>query len=254
MADDPAHSSWFSRGLEILKVLTIVIAGVWVLYTFVLKEISKTHHIIPSIEVRAYAPADRGTDAGRFRAFELDLTAHNASERDVYIIAGIARANVYQSKPEPDAQFDQYKFDTHDTGPQLMMKPLRWRAKQDVLAVLATFLSFDLARGGKANQQYILLVPSAEFDILEIWTDFHVVDACPGIFGWESCFDFAVIYGNESSKNCKERSNISFKYSTRGRDDWKSICKEELRARFRYEDFQTTRMVILPDAPILKSK
>lgn len=295
MAHDHARAWWITTSLQISNFLALVIAGAWVFYTFVLKESSKTHYIFPSVQVLALDPPKVGADGSMFRAFELGLTVNNASERDVYIVVATASAFGHTAKAVSDKRFGYQRFFTknielpskdvkppskdiklppedtklpaEDTklpvvdGPQLMMRQATWSGRSDEFATLITFPSYDLARGETAVQQYVLLAPSAEYDILEIWMEFHVVDACPGIFGARSCFEFGVQYnaaGVECNaagqKCCNSRAHrLAFYYSERGRDAWEKICEEDLRSRFNYKNFQTTRMIIPPDAPILKT-
>jgi hypothetical protein len=250
-----------------LPSLAIIGAAAWALYTFVLKEKTKTHYIIPSIEVTS----ERKAEDGKYRAFELSFTVNNASEGDVYLIAGIVYAFGHTTEDCPDSIRNKtVNSSTH--GPQLMMTAVTWGSQRDALGALVTFPRFNLARTAKATQQYVLLVPTAKYDILEIWAEFHLADACRGIYPLETCHELAVEWkwaGPErgkqeqpAAKQCEpkppaeaEGPNTVFYYRKKGPsepDSWKTISVEEMRRRFDYRMVQTTRMVVLPDAPILK--
>src|SRR5437660_8252026 len=141
-----------------LQSAALVIGGAWVVYTFGFKEASKSHHIIPSIDVRMLDPSPH-KENGKFRAFELGFTVNNASEQDAYIIVGNVISFGHKVWDVPEDIFKK-QVDSRTVGPQLMMSAVTWQAERDVVAALVTFQGFELSRAEKATQQYILLVPS----------------------------------------------------------------------------------------------
>ncbi len=174
---------------------------------------------------------------------------HNVSERDLYIIAGIVYAFGHKAEPEREDDFYQKGVDTKKMGPQMMMRGVNWRGRgRDDLGVTVTFPKFALARAEKATQQYVLLTPSSEYDILEIWAEFHVVDACKYVFPIERCYEFFASFGWTAPK----RPYLEFRYHNNGKNGGEPISVDELQKRFRYKNFQTTHMLVLPGAPILK--
>ena len=130
------------------------------------------------------------------------------------------------------------------------MRAVDWFGeKRHPLATVVTFPKFSLSRGDKATQRYVLLIPSTGYDILEIWVDFHVVQACKYVYPFDRCYEFfaKVEIGETGSK----KPIIS--YGRAGAEPTR-IPVDDLRKDFDYKVFQTTYMLILPGADILKLK
>jgi hypothetical protein len=232
-----------------------VLGGAWVVYTFVFKEASKSHHIIPSIDARLLEPSPH-RENGKFRAFELGFTVNNASEQDAYIIVGKVISFGHKARDASENIFEK-SVDSRKVGPQLMMSEVAWQAERQVVGALITFQGFELSRAEKATQQYVLLVPSGVYDIFEIWAEFHVADACYGIYPLQTCYEFTSqfkwIDGECTRENSTSGKNacLIFYYRTKGAPDWLWISNDELRRSYGYRVFQTTRMIVSPEAPIL---
>src|SRR5207253_40604 len=165
---------------------------------------------------------------GKFRAFELGFTVNNASEQDAYIIVGNVISFGHKVRDVPEDIFKK-QVDSRTVGPQLMMSAVTWQAERDVVAALVTFQGFELSRAEKATQQYILLVSSGVYDILEIWAEFHVTDACYGIYPFQRCYEFATEFkwteGSCTPENSASGKNacLLFYYRRKGASDWQWI-------------------------------
>ena len=242
----------------------ILIAGGWAFYAFVLKEESKSQHIIPSVNVHVLEPSAHAPEGGKFTAIELGLTVENVSERDAYIIAAVVVSFGHRAR---DASADIVKrppIDLRNVGAQLIMGALEWSGNgRDVAGELVTLPRFKLIRAEKLTHQYVLFVPSGEYDILETWAEFHVVDDCRYIryiHRIDKCYEFAAKLGWESTNQRAQEAlavrldlQKAFYYREAGTSsDWTPISEDELRSSYGYRNFQTTRMIVLPDAPILK--
>jgi hypothetical protein len=256
MADD----SSLTRTVNLwIQSVAIVLAGGWAIYTFGFKEASKSLHIIPAIDVRALdQPVDKA-GASELRAYELGLSVNNASERDTYLIAGLVILYGHKVAPDKPEHFFGTRADTRDVNPQLMMRALNWQDKREVVGALFTFRGFPLSRAEKAIQQYVLFAPTGSYDILEIWTEFHVADACYGVYPLQSCYEFFAnfrwVEGDCTAENPRQGETpcIAFSYRKRGAvEEPQPISRRELEKSYGHRVFQTTRMLVPPDAPILK--
>jgi hypothetical protein len=249
---DEASSKWTARlnaGQKILQIVAFGCGGVWILYTFVFKEITKTHYITPTLEVHPVRVLDPASADGKFRAFELTISANNPSERDSYIIAAIATTFGHKSADQPDKRFGDRRVSTEEGRSHVMMRDIDWTddGRRDVLGVAITFPKFNLARGDKATQRYVLVVSSSAYDILEVFTEFHVVSACKYLYPIDRCYEFVADYQQTGSQ-----PSLEFRYQREGESKWKSITPSELRNTFSYKVFQTTQMIALSGGRIFR--
>jgi hypothetical protein len=244
----PRRLQWLNATQKIAQILALLCAGVWVLYSFVLKESSKTYYITPSIEVRPASAREFLATKGKFRPFEVTLTVNNPSERDSYIIAGTTVAFGHKAEDRPDDRFFNKPIDTREGRSYMRMQPLRWSADRHPLSFVITFPSFRLARGDKATQRYVMLVPNSEYDILEVFAEFHVVNPCPGYL-LNKCYVFSGAF------NLNELGDwvSQFAFRENSMKEPVTITVDRLQNDFDYKTFQTTQMIVLRGGKLFQS-
>jgi hypothetical protein len=130
----------------------------------------------------------------------------------------------------------------------MMMRSVNWDAEHETLGIAITFPSFPLARGDKATQRFVMLVPSTSYDILEIFTEIHVVNACKYPFPFNRCYEFTGTF------LLKEPTSLdrNFAYRKNAADEPIPISDDALRSQFDYRVFQTTQMIVLRGGTIFK--
>lgn len=225
------------------QVVAIILAGIWVLFEFILADVNKGFRVQLNVTPTLSAPFETSGSDHALRELETSIELVNVGDREGQI--GIISVRVAGHTISDAEGMAPAVFPQEGVNNFIESNNINWSADSNILAYSLLSPSHSLQIDEKLrNDAKIVIVDDKSFDLISYGVRAQIVNACSGVSIFRTCYDFRVRLNGDWSDKCADGYHVGgvcgwFERRTSPAYPFERVNESDMRSQFDWREVQT---------------